>query len=361
MDLHSEYILASYTHVKNLAVKPANRVSLVVDETDAKIYIRKDNDTKDGFNTCRSLAPLRHKNLPVIHHVIDTGSGYTVIEEYIQGELLLYKAGFITEAEAVNILVQLCEVLAFLHMRPNPIIHRDIKPANIIRTGEGTIKLIDFNASKEYDPAKSADTTTLGTQIYAAPEQFGYSPSDTRTDIYGVGATMFHLTTGKPYIPGKSVYPRPGRLFPVIMKCLQVDPDKRYANAFVLLKALYTGNRHPFPDMVDMPKTAKSVLVFVYAVCTLFFIINTLTVLLDLMENGLPKITVPFKYVGLHLIPYILICNPFGLRSRLPYFRNKRPLVMAPGLIKFLVISVFVVFAFVLIYYFRSSEIILPE
>ena len=84
-----------------------------------------------------------------------------------------------------------------------PIIYRDMKPSNVMIKPEGGVKLIDFGTAKEYEIENNADTTALGTRGYAAPEQFGDSKgrgiynTDARTDIYNLGATLYHIVTGK--------------------------------------------------------------------------------------------------------------------------------------------------------------------
>jgi len=102
---------------------------------------------------------------------------------------------------------------------------------------DGTVKLIDFDAAKEYKANATEDTTTLGTKAYAAPEQFGYTKTDVRTDIYCIGATMYHMLADKPYINGSEI--PGGKIGRIIQKCLQVDPKKRYPSAAELKKDLF--------------------------------------------------------------------------------------------------------------------------
>ena len=92
---------------------------------------------------------------------------------------------------------QLCDVLGYLHSQNPPIIYRDMKPANIMLKPDGNVVLIDFGTAREYKENNIEDTTCLGTMGYAAPEQFGgMGQTDARTDIYCLGATMYHLVTG---------------------------------------------------------------------------------------------------------------------------------------------------------------------
>ena len=88
-------------------------------------------------------------------------------------------------------------MLGYLHSRVPPIIYRDMKPANIMLKPDGNLTLIDFGTAREFKERNLADTTCLGTVGYAAPEQFGgMGQTDARTDIYCLGATLYHLITG---------------------------------------------------------------------------------------------------------------------------------------------------------------------
>ena len=139
---------------------------------------------------------------------------------------------------------QLCNVLGYLHTQDPPIIHRDIKPSNIMLTPDGEIKLIDFGIAREFKDQKVADTTWLGTNGYAAPEQFGgKGQTDARTDIYCLGATLYHLVTGcnpsePPYEkkPIRIINPNLSEgLERIILKCTREDPNERYQSVAELL------------------------------------------------------------------------------------------------------------------------------
>ena len=87
-------------------------------------------------------------------------------------------------------------MLGYLHSQKPPCIYRDVKPANMILRPDNTVALIDFGIARTYKPGQREDTVILGTRGYAAPEQFGGSQTDARTDIFGLGMTMFRLVTG---------------------------------------------------------------------------------------------------------------------------------------------------------------------
>ena len=118
---------------------------------------------------------------------------------------ILRENGAIPQKYVVSWAKILCDVLLYLHTRDSPIIYRDMKPGNIMLKPDGNLMLIDFGTAREYKVKNRGDTVCLGTVGYAAPEQFGgMGQTDARTDIYGLGATMYHLLTGKN--PGKPPY-----------------------------------------------------------------------------------------------------------------------------------------------------------
>ena len=148
------------------------------------------------------LKKLSHKGLPSIVDVIDEGDNFLIVMDYIEGMTLkavLTERGTQAQEDVVDWALQICDVLKYLHSRQPPIIYRDMKPSNIMLRSDGSVMLIDFGTAREFKERNLADTTCLGTQGYAAPEQFGgRGQTDARTDIYSLGATMYHLVTGHP-------------------------------------------------------------------------------------------------------------------------------------------------------------------
>ena len=196
------------------------------------------------------LKNLSHPNLPSIIDVIDTDESFIIIMDYIQGNSLnraLDEFGAQPQENVISWAKQLCDVLGYLHTRTPAIIYRDMKPANIMLKPDGNVTLIDFGTAREYKEKNLADTTCLGTVGYAAPEQFGgMGQTDARTDIYCLGATLYHLVTGKnpcepPYeiLPIRSINPAlSSGLERIILKCTQRDPNDRYQSAAELMYAL---------------------------------------------------------------------------------------------------------------------------
>ena len=196
------------------------------------------------------LKKLQHPMLPRIVDIFEDPDSIYLVEDFVEGitlEDLLKRQKRVDEATGLQWLRDLCGVLGYLHrQRPHPIIYRDMKPSNIMLQPDGTLKLIDFGIAREYKQGSSADTTYIGTKGYAAPEQFGTAQTDARTDIYSLGATMYHLLTGKspyepPYqfVPARQLAPELSRgIEHVLDKCLQSEPERRYQSVEELLDDL---------------------------------------------------------------------------------------------------------------------------
>lgn len=191
------------------------------------------------------LRGLDHPNLPeVIDFFEDDGRAYLVME-FIWGESLEKRLeqtrSPLMEREVLGWAVQICDVLDYLHTRQPPVIFRDMKPSNIMVNNAGVIKLIDFGIARTYKEDKLQDTIALGSENYAAPEQWGQAQTDARADIYGLGATVYHLLANMPpspaFLPSE---PTPldqvnGALSPktvaVVRKAMSRDRADRYQSA----------------------------------------------------------------------------------------------------------------------------------
>jgi eukaryotic-like serine/threonine-protein kinase len=149
------------------------------------------------------LQQLHHPALPRVYRVFDSEQGDRayLLMEYIEGtnlEILRRQQPekSFSLSEVFVIIAPIIDALAYLHHQQPPILHRDIKPANIILTTTGDkAVLVDFGIAKEYDPDDTTTTLRHCSPGYGAPEQYS-TGTDTRTDIYGLGATLYALITG---------------------------------------------------------------------------------------------------------------------------------------------------------------------
>ena len=179
------------------------------------------------------LLDISCPNLPRIMEVGEKDGRTALLEEYVQGDTLgeLLEGGFLSVAEAKQITRQLCQALWVLHSMG--VVHRDVKPDNVIIRGNEAV-LIDFDASRVYKNEIQEDTQILGTTGFAAPEQYGLSQSDGRTDIYALGVLLNIMLTGEH--PSRKL--AGGRMGRIVQKCTMVNPNKRYKNILHLMEIL---------------------------------------------------------------------------------------------------------------------------
>lgn len=235
-------------------------VYLALDECTNKHWAIKEvrKDGKQNYEVVKQglvaetkiLKELNHPNLPKIEDVLDEGDFFLIVMDYIEGKTLsekLQEKGTLQQDLVIQCAWQLCDVLDYLHTRKPSIIYRDMKPSNIMVKPDGSIVLIDFGTAREYKSEGIQDTTCLGTRGYAAPEQFGgMGQSDARTDIYCLGATLYHLLTGhNPSQPPYEIYPirRWNKSLSIgveqiITKCTQRNPNDRFQSCKELAQAL---------------------------------------------------------------------------------------------------------------------------
>ncbi len=147
------------------------------------------------------LAGLQHPNIPAIYDYFGEAGRWYLVMDFIEGDTLeeyLRKSSgrYLPVEKVLDLGIQLCTVLGYLHTRQPPIIFRDLKPANILLTSSGRIYLIDFGIARHFKPGQSRDTVAFGSPGYAPPEQYGKTQTTPRADIYALGATLHQLLTG---------------------------------------------------------------------------------------------------------------------------------------------------------------------
>ena len=234
-----------------------------------KAIPKKENANFDLLAEPNILKKLNHPALPRIVDIEQDEKNLYIIEDFIEGTPLdkqLQTRKSFDEATVIEWAKQLCNILYYLHsQKPNPIIYRDMKPSNIIVSADNTVKVIDFGIAREFKKDSGSDTSYMGTRGYAAPEQYGTSQTDARTDIYSLGVTMYHLLTGKS--PNEPPYEfKPLRMVDksfsegiefIVNKCVQNNPANRYQNTTELLHDL--NNIHTFNSYYKKRKLAESV------------------------------------------------------------------------------------------------------
>src|SRR5712691_10948163 len=197
------------------------------------------------------LSHLDHPHLPRLYEHFQTPGHWYLVMDFIAGETLEeYQSKEpnrrLLLSEVLNIGIQLCTVLHYLHSQQPAIVFRDLKPANIMRTSTGQLYLIDFGIARYFKPGQAKDTVALGSPGYAAPEQYGKAQTTPQADIYSLGAVLHQLLTGndpseKPFhfaVMGKGVQPIPARLERQVMQMVEMDEDKRPASMAAIRQEL---------------------------------------------------------------------------------------------------------------------------
>ena len=209
---------------------------------DKELLLVRDTDSGERF-VCRCfhgsgevyerLMAAHCPHIPRIEAVTEADGVVRVLEEYIQGDTLasLLGNGPLPPDMAGDILQQLCVALEGVHALG--VVHRDIKPENVILRGREAV-LIDFDVSRLYKLRPGSDTRMMGTAGYAAPEQFGFSQTDGRADLYALGVMLNEMLTGQH--PSNCL--TTGEFRPIVDKCIEVNVDKRYASASELCAAI---------------------------------------------------------------------------------------------------------------------------
>jgi serine/threonine protein kinase len=209
------------------------------------------------------LVQLKHSNLPDVSDFLEEGGKAYLVMEFVEGktlEKIQEDAGRpLDEKLVMGWALQLCDVLAYLHSRPQPIIFRDLKPSNVMVTNTGQIKLIDFGIARIFKSSAAKDTTTLGSRGYAPLEQYGRGQSDPRSDIYALGATLYDLMTNSvpADAPTRRVNPasfvKPRQANPaiskdterIILKAMADEPKDRYQSASAMFSAMVSAGFAP--------------------------------------------------------------------------------------------------------------------
>jgi hypothetical protein len=199
----------------------------------------------------RAAAAIAHPNVVSIY---DTGTHDGVpfvVSELISGESLrsMIDRGAITRTLARELGLQLVRGVAAAHARG--VVHRDLKPSNLLVTEDGTLKIVDFGLAKsERDVDATEPGTLLGTCGYLAPEQARGESADARSDLFAVGAILYELFSGRRAFEGATFAERLSAVLrdtppaldepegPIIARCLEKDPRKRFQTASDLAWAL---------------------------------------------------------------------------------------------------------------------------
>ena len=341
MTLEQELRLSYYMEIAGIDTE--HGVSLVQDVRSKDFFVKMVL-TVYNADIYRYLQQHPIANTPAILLVEEDEQGLTVIEEYIPGntlEEILEQRGPLTEAEVIEITRQLCWILSDFHHCTPAIINRDINPSNIKLSPDGIVKLLDLNAAKWNHSQTEKDTVLLGTEGYAAPEQYGFGPSSVLTDIYSVGVLMNVMLTGE--LPNRRL--SDGRLRSVIRRCTELSPSLRYQSMEDLLAALdslcseeppekapkeNTSDWHRFLPPGFRGHTSLSWLLSALGYLLLFSMCASLTI-----ENAGPAETLLNRiFFGLAAVGIVLFTgNYLNVQQKIPLIHRQKPWVRRLGVL----------------------------
>ncbi|GAC1568436.1 MAG: hypothetical protein NVS3B14_17630 [Ktedonobacteraceae bacterium] len=287
-----------YRAVKELIINP----NTTEDERKSAIE-RFDKEIDLLFN-------LKHPRIPSLILSFQERGNYYFVMEFVPGrsleKILEDSHAPLDETRVIRWMMMVCEALTYIHTRTPPIILRDLKPGNIMVTSDDNVFLIDFGIARRFDPNKRTNTENLGTISYASPEHLGsitapgqrrsaQNPgklvqTDARSDIYSLGATMYHLLTNREPDPistpasGSILAKNPrlrtiqinGKILcpveQVIIKAMQQEPALRFQSAEAMRVALQqclpnqvSAGQQAAPTTISIPALSPNATILVYA------------------------------------------------------------------------------------------------
>lgn len=196
---------------------------------------------RNEMEILQKLTEMGLTGIPKAYRIFEENGGVYFLREYIEGtplsQMVMQKGG-IQERELCKISLKICQAVEDFQKLEDPMIHRDIKPENIVVTPTGETVFIDFGTMRSYKKDSQRDTFVVGTRGTAAPEQYGYRQTDQRTDVYAIGQTMLYMVTESYELDQLSECKISRKLKKIIEKACSFEPDKRYADAAELRKAI---------------------------------------------------------------------------------------------------------------------------
>lgn len=196
---------------------------------------------RNEMEIMKKMADRKLSGIPKAYRIFEENGEVYLVREYIEGmslaQMILQKGG-ISEAEICRISRKICQTAEQFQNPDEPMIHRDIKPENIVVTPGGEVVFIDFGTMRSYKKDGSRDTFVVGTRGTAAPEQYGYTQTDQRTDVYAIGQTMLYMVSESYEMNQLSECAVSRRMKKIIEKACSFEPDKRYGDAAQLRRAV---------------------------------------------------------------------------------------------------------------------------
>lgn len=343
------------------AINQQHKVYLVQHQDTRKFYVRKDLGIY-STEIYKYLMAHPVKGIPHVLGYYDENNGLTVIEEFVSGRTLQElidsrETDILTVGEYV---VMLCEILDKLHSHNPPVIHRDIKPSNIIITAFGDVVLIDFNAARFFSntSGRERDTKLLGTEGYAAPEQFGFGESSPQTDIYSIGKLLKESV---------SILSKQDNLYDnIIDKCTKIEQSKRYHSVNELKKAIikclnsrkdpkYTNETGSASFLPPGFRTGTPWKIITSMTFYIFFALFCAS--LSFKNSTHAQAVIEKITIFIMLVSYVFIIFDYGrIRDSFPLCRSDSIIVRIIGVLLLMVIITFGIF-FMMLFIFSAFKL----
>lgn len=273
------------------------------------------------------IMQINNQNLARILYLKEENNNIVAIREYISGSSLAQfvqnNGGTLSEQTSTSVICQVCNGLMQLHK--NNLVHRDINPNNIMITTDGVVKIIDFGITRMFKPSNSTDTEVLGTPGYAAPEQFGFTQSNNKTDIYAVGVLLNVLVTGS--LPNVKL--AGGRLGKIVTKCTSIDAGQRYDTVDEIIFELTNDKQsyaeanceHKLDKLVSLIPGIRSknkIVVILSAIGHILIIFLSAFYFAGITKNLDNIILYMLSWILSVIVPYFCFNNFLNIRDRLP-------------------------------------------
>ncbi len=307
------------------------------------LYVLKRISIED-MALLKRLIGLNHPHIVKFYGFYEEEGVFYVVEEFINGVTLgkyLSSTGALNEETVNNIASSICTALIKIHSLG--IVHRDINPNNIMIDNNGIVKIIDFGISRINRSSKSADTHILGTHGYAAPEQYGFSETNAKADIYSLGVLINYMLTLR--MPNEKI--ADGYFASIILKCIEIDEHNRYSSAEEVLGdiAVKRKRNHIIRTIPGFRnnKTSEKIIAVAYYI----FLLLLELCALDMGRSRAYEISCFFWVFLMFGAPVFLAFDAFNYLDYLPFTRHKTK--SSRTWWKFIFISISVILAIVII------------
>lgn len=255
-DLYLKYIEEIYVELAELGSGETGKTFLARHRGSGKIVVKKLVPVQTG-KIYERIKEIHHPNLARVYEVCYCENVCVVIEEYISGETLeekLEELKVLPQQTVTDYLLQILQGVSEIHKQG--IVHRDLTPSNILISTDNVVKLIDFGIARNPKENQKKDTLILGTVGYASPEQFGFLQTDNRTDIYAIGILLNKMLTEK--LPNEQLTENK-KFQRIVEKCIQIDPEKRYATVDEILYELAGNGVYEKGNLQNISEIDKSI------------------------------------------------------------------------------------------------------